>query len=133
MESKPSPLLILGDVLLRAFLLFGLIGIPLFFTEYFGWWNAEGWVATVLFVWLFIYGIGLFLLAFMMMIAAIIIPAVIVDLWFSLSLACLGSRSAMKHYRETCSRVRVILVGIIEPIKNISFPIENYDDQGNDD
>lgn len=128
MNSKPSGMLIVGDLLLRIFVLFGLVGAPLFVTEWLGWWSAEGWVRTGLFVWLFTFGMGLFLIGVCVAIGALIIPLVLLDLWLSLSLACLGLRSAMEHFRGSCSGVGDLLIALGKPLKSadISFPLDDH-------
>lgn len=129
MNRKRSAVLIVGDLLLRALVLFGLIGLPLFLTEWLGWWSAEGWVRTTLTIWFFVFGMGLFLITGCVSAGALIISLVLVDLWFSLSLACLGLRSAMEHFRGLCSTVGDLLIALGKPLKSvdISFPLDDYE------
>lgn len=128
MKRRASATLLVRDLLLRAFLLFGLIGLPLVFTEWLGWWSAEGWIRTGLFVWLFIFGIGLFLITVCVAIGALAILFLLVDLWVSLLLASLGLRPAMQHFRDTCSRVGDLLIALGQPLKSLdlSFPVDDY-------
>lgn len=126
MSRKAGAVLVVGDLLLRGFLVLGLIGLPLFFTEWLDWWSANGWLRTLLFAWLFIFGMGLFLVAVCVAIALVLVPFLLVDLWVSLLLACLGLRSAMQHFHHTCSLVGDLLIALGRPLKSfeLSFPLD---------
>jgi hypothetical protein len=128
MNSRPKATLLAGDLFLRALLLFGLVGLPLFLTEWLGWWSAEGWIPTGLLVWLVSFAMGFFLVAVYAAIGALLIACLLVDLWLSLLLGCLGLRPAMQHFRDTCSRVGDLLIALGQPLKSVdlSFPLDDY-------
>jgi hypothetical protein len=126
-SNKPSVVLVVVDLLLRCFLLFGLLGLPLFIADWLDWWEPESWMRTALVVWLFIFGMGLLVIAMVVFVAAILIPMIIIDFWVSLVLGCLGVRPAMTHLRESCSNVGNLIIAIGNSIKSweISFPLDD--------
>lgn len=129
MNSGPSAILRFGDFSLRVFILLGLIGLPLLLAEWLGWWSAEGWIRTGLSIWLFIFGIGLFLVAACVAVGTLLIVLLVVNLWFSLLLGCLGFRPAMQNFHDTCSKAGNLLIALGQPLKSLklSFPLDDHE------
>jgi hypothetical protein len=123
--KKPSVALVSIDLLFRCFLLYGLIGLPLFIADWIDWWTPDSLMRTALVVWLFIFGMFLLLIAMVVFVVAIIIPLILIDFWFSLVLGCLGVRSAMAHFRESRTNVGNLIIAAGNALKtwDISFPI----------
>lgn len=126
-SNSPSVGLVLVDLLLRCFLLFGLLGLPLFIAEWRGWWMPPTWLQIPLAIWLFLFGMLFIVVGFAIVIGVGITAFFILDSWFSLILGCLGVHTAIAHHRETCSTVGDLIVSLGNSLKSfeISFPLDD--------
>lgn len=118
--------LLLLDLFLRAFVLFLVAGPVIFVTSWWlEWWSAP-WINTFLFVWLFMFGAGVFIVAQFALFGSLLLLLSLFWVPCLLVMACFCIPGAMAGFRRACADIGDLIVRLGEALKsaNLSFPLE---------
>lgn len=129
--NRSRALIVIADLLLRGFVLFGFLGLPVAANSLLGFWTPPSWmanpIATLLAVWLFTYGMGFLVIAAVCVMTAVVCAFVLADMFCSLLIGTLGFRPAITHFHETCETVGNLFTSVGSSLKSldVSFPLDD--------